>query len=137
MDAPAGRGVAAGAWRPRYGRAVISQEKPPAPSDPPPAIRMLGDRLLVRLDAESAERRLSSGIVIPATAVPGRKLAWAVVTAAGRGIRQVGVGDRVLFDPADRAEVELSSIVYMVLREKDVHAIARPEADGEGTGLYL
>jgi len=116
---------------------VTSQKKPTEKPEPPPAIRMLGDRLLVKLDAESAERRLSSGIVIPATAVAGRKLAWAVVAAAGQAVRQVGVGDRVLFDPDDRAEVMLGAIVYVVLREKDVHAIARPEADGEGTGLYL
>ena len=47
------------------------------------------------------------------------------------------MGDRVLFDPEDRAEVELSGTVYVLLREKDVHAVGRPEAEGEGTGLYL
>ena len=98
---------------------------------------MLADRLLVRLDAESAERRSASGIVIPATAVVGRKLAWAHVAATGQGVRQVTVGDRVLFDPEDRAEVELGGTLYVLLREKDVHAVARPEAEGEGTGLYL
>jgi len=98
---------------------------------------MLADRLLVKLDADSAERRSASGIVITATAVVGRKLAWAHVAAAGQGVRQVSVGDRVLFDPEDRAEVELSGTVYVLLREKDVHAVARPEVEGEGTGLYL
>lgn len=110
----------------------------PSPAaEPPPSIRLLGDRLLVRLDGEAAERRSSSGIVIPATAVVGRKLAWAHVAAVGQGVRQVGVGDRVLFDPDDRAEVELTGVVYVLLREKDVHGVARPEAQGEGTGLYL
>jgi len=98
---------------------------------------MLGDRLLVKLDPESAERRSSSGLVIPATAAAGRKLGWGFVTTAGQGVRQVGVGDRVLFDPEDRAEVELGGGTYVVLREKDVQAVARPEAQGEGTGLYL
>ena len=107
------------------------------PDDPAPPIRMLGDRLLVRLDAESAERRSSSGIVIPATASVGRKLAWAQVAAAGQGVRQVTVGDRVLFDPEDRAEVELGGTVYVLLREKDVHGVAQVDAAGTGPGLYL
>jgi chaperonin GroES len=98
---------------------------------------MLGDRLLVRLDAESAERRSSSGIVIPATASVGRKLAWAQVAAAGQGVRQVKVGDRVLFDPEDRAEVELGGTLYVLLREKDVHGVAHSDGSGSGTGLYL
>jgi chaperonin GroES len=113
-----------------------SRADPPLP-EPLPAIRMLADRLLVKYDAESAERRSSSGIVIPATAVVERKLAWGAVAAAGQGVRQVNVGDRVLFDPDDRAEVELTGTVYVVLREKDVHAVARPEANGQHTGLYL
>ena len=109
----------------------------PATEPSAPPIRMLGDRLLVRLDAESAERRSSSGIVIPATASVGRKLAWAEVAAAGQGVRQVKVGDRVLFDPEDRAEVELSGTVYVLLREKDVHGVAHADRSGTGTGLYL
>lgn len=105
-------------------------------SDVPP-IRMLGDRLLVRLDAESAERRSAAGIVIPATAAVGRKLSWGRVAATGHSVRQVTVDDTVLFDPEDRGEVELDGVAYLLLREKDLHAVARPEAAGEGTGLYL
>lgn len=98
---------------------------------------MLNDRLLVALDAESAERRSSSGIVIPATAVVGRRLAWGDVVATGQHVRQVSTGDRVLFDPEDRAEVELEATTYLLLREKDVHAVAQPSAGSDGTGLYL
>jgi len=98
---------------------------------------MLNDRLLVELDADSAERRSSGGIVIPATAVVGKRLAWGTVVAAGQQVRQVEVGNRVLFDPDDRGEVELDARTYLLLREKDVHAVAQPGAGGEGTGLYL
>jgi chaperonin GroES len=52
-------------------------------------------------------------------------------------VRQVAVGDRVLFDPDERAEVELEARTYLLLREKDVHAVAEPRGDGQGTGLYL
>lgn len=98
---------------------------------------MLNDRLLVQLDDEAAERRSSAGIVIPATAVVGKRLSWGDVVAAGQHMRQVQVGDRVLFDPDERGEVELTGQTYLLLREKDVHAVAEPAAGGEGTGLYL
>ena len=103
----------------------------------PLPIRMLNDRVLVELDGDAAERRSAAGIVIPATAAVGRRLAWAHVRAAGQHVRQVEVGDRVLFDPEDRAEVELEGATYVLLREKDVHAVAAPRTSGEGTGLYL
>ena len=83
---------------------------------------MLNDRVLVNVDGEAAERRSASGIVIPATAAVGRRLAWAAVVAVGQHVRQVSVGDRILFDPEDRAEVELAGETYLLLREKDVHA---------------
>jgi len=100
-------------------------------------IRMLNDRVLVAVDGEAAERRSASGIVIPATAAVGRRLAWARVVAVGQHVRQVAVGDRILFDPEDRAEVELAGDTYLLLREKDVHAVAEPHGEGQGTGLYL
>lgn len=101
------------------------------------AIRMLSDRLLVQIDTDAGERRSSAGILIPATATVGRRLAWADVVAAGQQVRHVKIGDRVLFDPEDRAEVEVGGTTYLLLREKDLHAVAAPEAPGEGTGLYL
>ncbi len=107
----------------------------PAHSELP--IRMLNDRVLVAVDGDAAERRSASGIVIPATAAVGRRLAWATVVAVGQHVRQVAVGDRILFDPEDRAEVELAGATYLLLREKDVHAVAEPQGEGTGTGLYL
>jgi chaperonin GroES len=98
---------------------------------------MLHDRLLVRLSDESAERRSSAGIVIPATASVGKRLAWADVVATGQHVRQVKVGDRVLFDPEDRGEVELDGLSYLLLRERDVHAIGAPRPSDGQTGLYL
>ena len=107
------------------------------PARPQLPIRMLYDRVLVAVDGEAAERRSASGIVIPATAAVGRRLAWATVVAVGQHVRQVAVGDRILFDPEDRAEVELAGDTYLLLREKDVHAVAEPAGEGQGTGLYL
>lgn len=101
------------------------------------AIRLLHDRVLVSLDLEAGERRSAAGIVIPATARMGRRLAWAQVVAVGGSVRAVQVGDRVLFDPEDRAEVELHGAGYVLLRERDIHAVAAQRIDDGSTGLYL
>ena len=100
---------------------------------------MLHDRLLVEVDQEAGERRSSGGIVIPATAQMGKRLAWAAVVAVGANVRTVEVGDRVLFDPEDKAEVEVRGHGYTLLRERDLHAVASERlevAEGQ-TGLYL
>lgn len=102
-------------------------------------IRMLHDRLLVSVDGEQGERRSGGGILIPATASVGRRLSWGEVVAAGPNARQVEVGDRVLFDPQERGEVEIQGKAYVLLRERDLHAIAasRVQSEGGQTGLYL
>jgi chaperonin GroES len=100
-------------------------------------IRMLHDRVLVRLEGKEGERRSSAGIVIPATAVMGRRLAWATAVGIGPNVRSIVVGDRVLFDPDDRSEVELHGRDYVLLRERDVHAVAASRVEPDGTGLYL
>jgi chaperonin GroES len=101
-------------------------------------IRMLHDRVLVSVGQESGERRSSGGIVIPATAaMGGRRLAWGTVTAIGANVRTLEVGDRVLFDPEDKAEVEVHAESYVVMRERDVHAVAAERLGDSQTGLYL
>ena len=101
-------------------------------------IKMLHDRILVEIDREAGERRSSGGIVIPATAAMGaRRLAWSKVVAVGPHARAVEVGDRVLFDPEDKSEVEVNGELYVVMRERDVHAVAADRLGDESTGLYL
>ncbi|MDT0445544.1 MULTISPECIES: co-chaperone GroES [unclassified Streptomyces] len=100
---------------------------------------MLHDRLLVRADTAEGERRSSGGIVIPATAQVGRRLDWAEVVAVGQNVRTVEPGDRVLYDPEDRAEVEVRGVSYLLMRERDLHAVAAERLQGseDSTGLYL
>ena len=100
-------------------------------------IKLLHDRVLVREDADGRERRSMGGIVIPATAQVGRRLAWAKVVAQGPNVRSVEIGDRVLFEPEDRGQVELQGIDYILLRERDIHAVAASRHSTAGTGLYL
>lgn len=100
-------------------------------------IRLLHDRVLVRTENGDGERRSSAGIVIPATASMGRRLAWATAVGVGPNVRSIVSGDRVLFDPDDRSEVELHGQEYVLLRERDVHAVAARRVENDSTGLYL
>ncbi|MGH8794740.1 MAG: GroES family chaperonin [Stackebrandtia sp.] len=100
-------------------------------------VRLLHDRILVRADGADGERRSAAGIVIPATASVGRRLAWATTVSVGPLVRSVQTDDRVLFDPEDRSEVELHGRDYVLLRERDVHAVAAARVDDNGAGLYL
>ncbi|MGX7677304.1 GroES family chaperonin [Jatrophihabitans sp. DSM 45814] len=97
---------------------------------------MLHDRVLVKVSAEEGERRSSGGILIPATAQVSKRLIWAEVLAVGNHVRSVELGDRVLFSPDDRHEVEISGEDYLLLRERDIHALAAPRIE-TNTGLYL
>lgn len=99
-------------------------------------IRMLHDRVLLQHET-AGERQTGGGLLIPATASLGKRLVWAKVVAIGQHVRQVTLGDQVLFDPAERAEVELDGTVYVLLRERDLHAIGAPRVEPGETGLYL
>lgn len=100
-------------------------------------IRMLSDRVLVSTENEDGERRSGGGILIPATVQMGKRLMWAKVVAVGANVRQVKLDDRVLFDPEDRAEVEVRGKDYVLLRERDLHAVAAERVEDGTTGLYL
>lgn len=99
-------------------------------------IKMLNDRLLVRIPDKDGERRTSAGILIPATAQLSKRLVWAEVVAIGQNVRSAEVGDRVLFSPEDRYEVEVGGSDYIMLRERDIHAVAATRIEAS-TGLYL
>ncbi|HXQ19370.1 MAG TPA: co-chaperone GroES [Acidimicrobiales bacterium] len=113
-----------------------------AKSEPTPAsqlqqpITVLFDRVLVQVTQSDGERRSRAGILIPATAQVSRRLAWADTVAIGPHVRSVKVGDKVLFNPEDRFEVEVQGEEYVILRERDIHAVASEHLNG-GTGLYL
>jgi chaperonin GroES len=106
--------------------------------DPTPklAITVLADRVLVQVGQADGERRSRAGILIPATAQVSRRLSWAEAVAVGPHVRSVKVGDTVLFNPEDRFEVEVQGDEYVILRERDIHAVAATRIDS-GTGLYL
>jgi chaperonin GroES len=105
-------------------------------SDKKLAITMLADRVLVQIPNGDGERLSKGGLLIPATAQVSRRLSWAEVVAIGPSVRLIQPGDRVLFNPEDRYEVEVSGEDYLLLRERDIHGVAADRIDG-ATGLYL
>jgi chaperonin GroES len=107
-----------------------------SPSDEKQSIRMIADRILVVPSKEAGERKSRAGILIPATADVSRRLVWADVVAVGPTVRTVEPDDAVLFSPESGFEVEIQGEEYIILRERDVHAVASPRTEG-GTGLYL
>ena len=116
---------------------TISNERSetPGPSARQP-ITMLADRVLVQVPPAEGERRSRSGILIPATAQIAKRLVWAVVAAVGPHVRTIHGGDQVLFNPDESFEVDVAGEGYLILRERDIHAVASERLDN-GTGLYL
>jgi len=111
-------------------------------SDPKPAddarrgVSVLGDRVLVSPPSD-AERRTKAGILIPATARSiDRKGIWGETIGVGPHVRQVTTGDEILYLPEDAIEVDVQGEAYLIVRERDVHAVASLRSES-GSGLYL
>ena len=103
---------------PRRPARTVTEHRPSSP------ITVLADRVLVQVGQAEGERRSRAGILIPATAQVSRRLTWAQAVAVGPHVRSVKVGDNVLFNPEDRFEVEVQGDEYVILRERDIHAVA-------------
>ena len=101
------------------------------------SIRMTADRILVVTPKEIGERKSRGGILIPATIdSESRRAMWGEVVAIGPMVRSAEAGDLVLFGPETAYEVEIRDEDYVVLRERDIHAVASGRTEGK-TGLYL
>lgn len=100
------------------------------------SIRMTADRILVKRSPEG-ERSTKGGLLIPATAASvNKRCVWSEVVAVGPNVRSIESGDHVLHLPDGGLEVEVRGEDFILLRERDVHAVASDRTDG-GTGLYL
>jgi chaperonin GroES len=104
----------------------------------PEEVRLAGDRLVVGVP-EDGERHSRAGLLIPATAAAApKRCVWSDVILVGPDVRHVKEGDRVLFLPQVGLEVEIDGDDFLLLRERDVQAVASPGPDGEAqAGQYL
>lgn len=101
------------------------------------AVRVTADRILCRQPADE-ERRSKAGILIPATAQsPDRRGLWVEVSEVGPLVRTIHVGDRALVLPDSVIDVEIGGEGFLIVRERDVHAVASEEREAGPTGLYL
>ena len=100
-------------------------------------VKMMADRVLVSAEDGEGDRTSSGGILIPATAQVGKRLRWARVRAVGPNVRNVEAGDQVLFHPDDTFDAEVRGHSYLILRERDLHAVAAERLAAGSTGLYL
>lgn len=120
--------------------ATGSGDAEPAASGTAPAaldrMRLTADRILVRTP-QDGERRSKTGLLIPATASSGHKRCiWSDVVLVGPDTRGVRAGDLVLFVPQTGLEVEVGGDTYLLLRERDVQAVASERVDRHA-GQYL
>jgi chaperonin GroES len=117
-------------------RSLSPEASEPRP-DPTDQIRLTADRILIQVPDES-ERRSKTGLVIPATAAhPIKRCVWSQVVLVGPEVRNVKAGDQILFIPQTGLEVDWRGDTYMLLRERDVQAIASDRTDPHGGGQYL
>jgi chaperonin GroES len=96
------------------------------------SLEPLDDFVVVQPSEEETETR--TGLIIPASDDAG--CSTGIVTATGPDAQGIEPGDKVLFSPEDRYEVEVRGDEYLILRERDIHAVASERNDG-ATGLYL
>lgn len=100
------------------------------------SVAVTGDRVMVAPPAD-AERKSKGGILIPATAKSvDKKGVWGETIGVGPHVRNVQPADEVLYLPEDAIEVDIQGEAYLIVRERDVHAIASTRRD-DATGLYL
>ena len=86
-------------------------------------IKPLADRVLVQ--AEAAEEKTASGIIIPDTAK--EKPMRGTIIAVGSGTKKqpmtVKAGDTVLYGKYAGTEITVNDIEYLIMRESDIFAI--------------
>src|SRR4051812_39920482 len=101
-------------------------------------VRLTGDRIVVAIP-DNGERQSRGGLLIPATAAPApKRCVWADVVFVGPDVRTARPGDRVLFLPQAALEAEIDEEEYLLLRERDVQALATAPEPGDGQpGQYL
>jgi chaperonin GroES len=105
-------------------------------SGPANRMRLTADRILVRIPDDS-ERKSKGGLLIPATAAtPVKRCIWSDVVLVGPETRNVRAGDQVLFIPHSGLEVEWNDETFLLLRERDVQAVASERTDPR-PGQYL
>jgi chaperonin GroES len=94
-------------------------------------IRPLQDRVLIRESNENAEKKTSSGIIIPMTVNEDKGSKNGEVVAIGLGRTENGkvippgvkIGDKVLFQWGDK--IKVGEDEYYIVRESEILAVIK------------
>jgi len=85
------------------------------------AIQPLADYVVAQ--AEEPESKTASGLYIPNAAQEKPKTAK--VVAVGKEVKQVKVGDRIIYKAYSTTEVKVGSDDYILVKEEDVLATVK------------
>lgn len=69
---------------------------------------------------EEAQTKTASGLYLPGNAAEKPKVAK--VEAAGKDVKQVKTGDRILYKSYSPTEVKVDSTEYLLIKEEDILA---------------
>jgi chaperonin GroES len=83
-------------------------------------IRPLGERVLIKQTKQ--EETTKSGIVLPDTASKEKPIIGEV-TAIGEAIKEIKIGDKVIYEKYAGTEVKDNDDVYLLLEVKNVLAV--------------
>lgn len=84
-------------------------------------IQPLADYVVAQ--AEVAETRSPSGIFLPANAQEKPKVA--VVQAVGKDVKQLKVGDKIIYKSYSTTDVKVGAEEYILVKEEDVLATVK------------
>ena len=83
-------------------------------------IRPLGERVLIKQTKQ--EETTKSGVVLPDTASKEKPIIGEV-TAIGEAIKEIKIGDKVIYEKYAGTEVKDNDDVYLLLEVKNVLAV--------------
>lgn len=79
-------------------------------------ITPLGDRVVAT--REEASNKTASGLYLPDSAK--EKATSAVVAAVGKDVKQVKVGDRIIYKEYSTTELKVDGTEYLIVKEEDI-----------------
>lgn len=81
-------------------------------------IKPLGDYVVVQ--QEAAETKTASGLYLPNTAQEKPKIAK--VLAVGKNVKEVKVGDKVIFGGYSNTDIKHDGKDYILIKEENIYA---------------
>lgn len=84
-------------------------------------INPLGDYVVA--ETEAAQTKTASGIYLPDNATEKPKIAK--VSAVGKAVQQIKVGDRVLYKGYSTNDVKIDGKEYILVKEEDILATVK------------